>query len=98
MHRQEKRGKKQQQHTAAAGAAAAAAAPAGGDEDHTGDYYFDSYAHISIHEEMLKDTIRTNTYRAAILGMRVFFVVVFFCLRACVCVLYVCSDRNNPND
>lgn len=32
------------------------------------DYYFDSYAHISIHEEMIKDTVRTNTYRTAIMG------------------------------
>lgn len=27
------------------------------------DYYFDSYAHFGIHEEMLKDEIRTNAYR-----------------------------------
>ena len=27
------------------------------------DYYFDSYAHFGIHEEMLKDEIRTITYR-----------------------------------
>ncbi|XP_046627903.1 protein arginine N-methyltransferase 1 isoform X2 [Neodiprion virginianus] len=27
------------------------------------DYYFDSYAHFGIHEEMLKDEIRTMTYR-----------------------------------
>ena len=27
------------------------------------DYYFDSYAHFSIHEEMLKDEVRTLTYR-----------------------------------
>ncbi|KAK3826135.1 MAG: S-adenosyl-L-methionine-dependent methyltransferase, partial [Benniella sp.] len=30
------------------------------------DYYFDSYAHFGIHEEMLKDEVRTNTYRASI--------------------------------
>eukprot|EP00731_Ephydatia_muelleri_P006100 Em0003g348a len=29
------------------------------------DYYFDSYSHFSIHEEMLKDQIRTLTYRNA---------------------------------
>ena len=34
------------------------------------DYYFDSYAHLGIHEEMSKDTVRTNTYRTAILGKR----------------------------
>lgn len=30
------------------------------------DYYFDSYSHYAIHEEMLKDEIRTATYRRAI--------------------------------
>jgi len=30
------------------------------------DYYFDSYAHFGIHEEMLKDEVRTCTYRNAI--------------------------------
>lgn len=30
------------------------------------DYYFDSYSHYAIHEEMLKDEIRTSTYRRAI--------------------------------
>lgn len=29
------------------------------------DYYFDSYAHFGIHEEMLKDEVRTNTYKNA---------------------------------
>ncbi|CAI5535707.1 unnamed protein product [Closterium sp. Naga37s-1] len=32
------------------------------------DYYFDSYAHFGIHEEMLKDAVRTKTYEAAICG------------------------------
>ncbi|KAG1673770.1 hypothetical protein FOA52_002339 [Chlamydomonas sp. UWO 241] len=31
-------------------------------------YYFDSYAHFGIHEEMLKDTVRTRTYMNAILN------------------------------
>lgn len=31
-----------------------------------GDYYYDSYSHFSIHEEMLKDSVRTNAYRYAI--------------------------------
>ncbi|KAJ3749438.1 S-adenosyl-L-methionine-dependent methyltransferase [Lentinula detonsa] len=31
------------------------------------DYYADSYAHFGIHEEMLKDSIRTGSYRNAIL-------------------------------
>ena len=30
------------------------------------DYYFDSYAHFGIHEEMLKDEVRTQTYRRSI--------------------------------
>lgn len=30
------------------------------------DYYFDSYGHYAIHEEMLKDEIRTTTYKKAI--------------------------------
>lgn len=29
------------------------------------DYYFDSYAHFGIHEEMLKDEVRTLSYRNA---------------------------------
>ncbi|KAK9792985.1 hypothetical protein WJX73_008363 [Symbiochloris irregularis] len=38
-----------------------------GQPDHTAaDYYFDSYAHFGIHEEMLKDTVRTRTYQQAI--------------------------------
>ena len=32
------------------------------------DYYFDSYAHYGIHEEMLKDEVRTRTYQNAILN------------------------------
>jgi len=31
------------------------------------DYYADSYAHFGIHEEMLKDSVRTGSYRTAIL-------------------------------
>lgn len=41
--------------------------PYGLQENHTAaDYYFDSYAHFGIHEEMLKDTVRTRTYQQAI--------------------------------
>mmetsp|Transcript_24818 Transcript_24818/g.36409 ORF Transcript_24818/g.36409 Transcript_24818/m.36409 type:complete len:466 (-) Transcript_24818:50-1447(-) len=32
------------------------------------DYYFDSYSHHGIHEEMLKDEVRTRTYQLAILN------------------------------
>uniref|UniRef100_A0A4W3J634 type I protein arginine methyltransferase n=1 Tax=Callorhinchus milii TaxID=7868 RepID=A0A4W3J634_CALMI len=35
------------------------------DEMTSKDYYFDSYAHFGIHEEMLKDEIRTLTYRSS---------------------------------
>lgn len=35
------------------------------DEMTSKDYYFDSYAHFGIHEEMLKDEVRTITYRNA---------------------------------
>ncbi|KAJ2325583.1 Nuclear SAM-dependent mono-and asymmetric methyltransferase, partial [Coemansia sp. RSA 2681] len=31
------------------------------------DYYFDSYAHFGIHEEMLKDEVRTTSYRDSII-------------------------------
>lgn len=32
------------------------------------DYYFDSYAHFGIHEEMIKDEVRTKTYMDAFLN------------------------------
>jgi len=31
------------------------------------DYYFDSYSHFGIHEDMIKDSARTNAYKNAIL-------------------------------
>lgn len=31
------------------------------------DYYFDSYSHFGIHEEMLKDEVRTLSYRDSIM-------------------------------
>jgi type I protein arginine methyltransferase len=31
------------------------------------DYYFDSYAHFGIHEDMIKDSVRTTSYKNAIL-------------------------------
>mmetsp|Transcript_41503 Transcript_41503/g.71058 ORF Transcript_41503/g.71058 Transcript_41503/m.71058 type:complete len:497 (-) Transcript_41503:226-1716(-) len=37
-----------------------------GDERTSKDYYFDSYSHHGIHEEMLKDEVRTRTYQMAI--------------------------------
>lgn len=37
------------------------------EDDHTSaDYYFDSYSHFGIHEEMLKDVVRTKTYQNVI--------------------------------
>merc|ERR1719414_1030901 len=44
-------------------AAAAAGYSKKTDEMTSKDYYFDSYAHFGIHEEMLKDEVRTLTYR-----------------------------------
>lgn len=47
--------------------ATAPAPSAKGQADHTAaDYYFDSYAHFGIHEEMLKDSVRTRAYQHAI--------------------------------
>ncbi|KPM05946.1 hypothetical protein NH340_JMT05298 [Sarcoptes scabiei] len=37
------------------------------DEMTSKDYYFDSYAHYGIHEEMLKDEVRTKAYKNAII-------------------------------
>jgi len=37
------------------------------EEVSSADYYFNSYAHFGIHEEMLKDSVRTGTYQKAIL-------------------------------
>lgn len=31
-------------------------------EKTSADYYFDSYSHFGIHEEMLKDKVRTDAY------------------------------------
>lgn len=37
------------------------------DDISSADYYFNSYAHMGIHEEMLKDSVRTYAYQRAIL-------------------------------
>ncbi|MCL7037862.1 hypothetical protein MKW94_016732 [Papaver nudicaule] len=42
-----------------------AAAVIGSDKT-SADYYFDSYSHFGIHEEMLKDSVRTKTYQDVI--------------------------------
>jgi len=44
---------------------AASAPKVNGSEMTSKDYYFDSYAHFGIHEEMLKDEVRTMSYRNA---------------------------------
>lgn len=36
------------------------------DDITSADYYFDSYSHFGIHEEMLKDVVRTKTYQNVI--------------------------------
>ena len=36
------------------------------DDPSSADYYADSYSHFGIHEEMLKDEVRTKTYMNAI--------------------------------
>jgi protein arginine N-methyltransferase 1 len=46
------------------------AAEASKDTHTSKDYYFDSYAHHAIHEEMLKDDVRTLTYEMAIMKNR----------------------------
>lgn len=33
----------------------------------SGDYYTDSYSGVGIHEEMIKDNVRTQTYQRAIM-------------------------------
>ena len=40
----------------------------GEDGKASSEYYWNSYAHFGIHEEMLKDEVRTRSYRNAILG------------------------------
>ncbi|WVZ64693.1 hypothetical protein U9M48_014181 [Paspalum notatum var. saurae] len=45
---------------------AAAAAEVIGSDKTSADYYFDSYSHFGIHEEMLKDVVRTKTYQNVI--------------------------------
>jgi len=37
------------------------------------DYYYDSYSHHGIHIEMIRDTVRTNTYRKFILDNKALF-------------------------
>ncbi len=52
--------------TAATATTSAAASRSTADEKTSADYYFDSYSHFGIHEEMLKDEVRTRSYMNAI--------------------------------
>ncbi|KAM0854083.1 hypothetical protein ACQ4PT_050649 [Festuca glaucescens] len=45
---------------------AAAAEEVIGNDKTSADYYFDSYSHFGIHEEMLKDVVRTRSYQNVI--------------------------------
>eukprot|EP00697_Spironema_sp_BW2_P016800 gnl/Spiro4/8227_TR4349_c0_g1_i1.p1 gnl/Spiro4/8227_TR4349_c0_g1~~gnl/Spiro4/8227_TR4349_c0_g1_i1.p1 ORF type:complete len:370 (+),score=62.12 gnl/Spiro4/8227_TR4349_c0_g1_i1:39-1148(+) len=71
------------------------------------DYYFNSYAHFGIHEEMLKDEVRTTSYRNAIIRNKHLFegrtvldvgcgtgVLSMFCAQAGAAHVYAveCSD------
>jgi protein arginine N-methyltransferase 1 len=74
------------------------------------DYYFNSYAHFSIHEEMLKDEVRTLGYRRAIVDNAHLFkgktvmdvgcgtgILSMFCVKAGAAHVYAvdCSDIIN---
>jgi SAM-dependent methyltransferase len=48
-------------------AAVAQQSPDAKPDDGKSDYYWNSYAHFAIHEEMIKDEVRTRTYRNSIL-------------------------------
>ncbi|KAK3285548.1 Protein arginine N-methyltransferase 1 [Cymbomonas tetramitiformis] len=50
-------------HAEADGSAPVITPDAPADDSTSADYYFDSYAHFGIHEEMLKDAVRTKTYQ-----------------------------------
>lgn len=53
-------------------------------EDRTSkDYYFDSYSHHAIHEEMLKDEVRTRTYEMAIKQNKHLFEGKVGCMKLC---------------
>ncbi len=54
--------------TSTSNGSAAAPAPAPAADMTSKDYYADSYAHFGIHEEMLKDEVRTLSYRNAIMN------------------------------
>jgi protein arginine N-methyltransferase 1 len=62
-------------------------------EDRTSkDYYFDSYAHHAIHEEMLKDDVRTKTYQMAIMDNKHLFQD-----KVRIFILFGCASRTDRN-
>ncbi|KAL1318808.1 hypothetical protein HN51_071098 [Arachis hypogaea] len=77
------------------------------DDKTSADYYFDSYSHFGIHEEMLKDTVRTKTYQNVIYQNKFLFkdkvvldvgagtgILSLFCAKAGAAHVYAveCSD------
>ena len=54
------------------------------------DYYFDSYSHFGIHEEMLKDDVRTKSYVSA---FHSFFLDYEYKIR----LLRLCLESCGPN-
>lgn len=62
------------------------------DPDRTSkDYYFDSYAHHAIHEEMLKDEVRTRTYEMAIMQNKHLFQDKVRTTWILYCLVYICN-------
>lgn len=59
------------------------------------DYYFDSYAHFGIHEEMLKDEVRTLTYRNSMYDNKHLFKVSDVCMIIYIEIddLLICFER-----
>jgi excinuclease UvrABC nuclease subunit len=56
------------------------------DEMTSRDYYFDSYAHFGILEEMLKDEVRTLTYRNSMYhNKHLFKVCLIYEVQKCYC-------------
>ncbi|OAY27156.1 protein arginine N-methyltransferase 1.1 [Manihot esculenta] len=77
------------------------------DNKTSADYYFDSYSHFGIHEEMLKDVVRTKTYQNVIYQNKFLFknkiildvgagtgILSLFCAKAGAAHVYAveCSD------
>lgn len=85
-------------------AAAGSSSPKPGEEGYnpaedmtSANYYFDSYAHFGIHEEMLKDEVRTRSYMNCIYQNKHLFKDKVglsrcsFCVCVCVSVFGMCE-------